>query len=80
MLEPNYPGHSAGALARIALPINSILVKFDLYDVQTGSPGANLTGFYSGGTYPQAPNNPQYDMSGSGINMESGDLCLHARL
>ena len=56
--------------------INSILVKFDLYDVQTGSPGANLTGFYSGGTYPQAPNNPQYDMSGSGINMESGDLLL----
>jgi hypothetical protein len=54
--------------------INSILVKFDLFDVQTGSPGANLTGFYSGGTYPQAPNNPQYDMSGSGINMESGDL------
>jgi hypothetical protein len=53
--------------------INSILVKFDLFDVQTGSPGANLTGFYSGGTYPQAPNNPQYDMSGSGINMESGD-------
>jgi hypothetical protein len=54
--------------------INSILVKFDLFDVQTGSPGANLTGFYSGGTYPQAPNNPQYDMSSSGINMESGDL------
>jgi hypothetical protein len=54
--------------------INSILVKFDLFDVQTGSPGANLTGFYSGGTYPQAPNNPQYDMSGSGVNMESGDL------
>jgi hypothetical protein len=27
-----------------------------------------------GGIYPQAPNNPQYDMSGSGINMESGDL------
>jgi hypothetical protein len=54
--------------------INSILVKFDLFDVQIDSPGANLTGFYSGGTYPQAPNNPQYDMSASGINMESGDL------
>jgi len=54
--------------------INSILIKFDLFDVQAGSSGANLTGFYSGGTYPQAPNNPQYDMSGSGINMESGDL------
>ncbi len=54
--------------------INAILVKFDLYDVQTSSPGANLTGFYSGGTYPQAPNNPQYDMAPSGINMQSGDL------
>jgi Chitobiase/beta-hexosaminidase C-terminal domain/Legume lectin domain len=54
--------------------INSVLVKFDLFDVQSGSPGVNLTGFYQGGTYPQAPNNPQYDMSGSGINMESGDL------
>jgi hypothetical protein len=54
--------------------INSILVKFDLFDAQTFSPGANFTGFYSGGTYPQAPNNPQYDMSASGINMESGDL------
>ena len=56
------------------LAINSILVKFDLFNGQTGSPGANFTGFYSGGTYPQAPNNPQYDMSPSGINMESGDL------
>jgi hypothetical protein len=54
--------------------INSILVKFDLFDEQTGSPGASLTGFYSGGIYPQAPNNPQYDMSASGINMESADL------
>jgi hypothetical protein len=54
-------------------PINSILVKFNLYDVTTSKTGVNLTGFYSGGEYPQPPN-PQYDMSGSGINMESGDL------
>jgi Legume lectin domain/Chitobiase/beta-hexosaminidase C-terminal domain len=54
--------------------IDSILVKFDLYNNQAGSPGANLTGFYSGGTYPQAPNNPQYNMAPSGINMESGHL------
>jgi Chitobiase/beta-hexosaminidase C-terminal domain/Legume lectin domain len=54
-------------------PINSVLVKFDLYDVATSKTGANLTGFYSGGEYPQAPN-PEYDMSGAGINMESGDL------
>jgi Chitobiase/beta-hexosaminidase C-terminal domain/Legume lectin domain len=54
--------------------INSILVKFDMYDDQTLTAGANLTGFYSGGEFPQAPYNPQYDMSGSGINMQSGDL------
>ncbi len=52
--------------------------KFNLSQVRSvwctaGTTGANLTGFYSGGKYPQAPN-PQYDMSGSGINMESGDL------
>jgi hypothetical protein len=54
--------------------INSILVKFDMYDDQTLTAGANLTGFYSGGEFPQAPYNPQYNMSGSGINMQSGDL------
>jgi Chitobiase/beta-hexosaminidase C-terminal domain/Legume lectin domain len=63
-----------GAGNTVCTAINSVLVKFDLFDVQAGSPGANLTGFYSGGTYPQAPNNPQYDMSASGINMENGDL------
>ena len=54
-------------------PINSVLVKFDLYGDTAGKTGANLTGFYSGGEYAQAPN-PEYDMSGSGINMESGHL------
>jgi hypothetical protein len=54
-------------------PINSVLVKFDLYGESSGNTGANLTGFYSGGEYPHAPN-PEYDMSGSGINMESGHL------
>jgi hypothetical protein len=53
--------------------INSILVKFDLFNGQTGSEG-DLTGFYSGGEFPQAPNNPQYDMAPSGINMQSGHL------
>jgi hypothetical protein len=63
---------SSGCPASCA-PINSILVKFDLYDAAANKTGANLTGFYTGGEYPQLPN-PQYDMSGSGINMESGDL------
>jgi hypothetical protein len=54
------------------LSINSILVKFDLYDVRT-STQANLTGLYSGGEWPQRPN-PEYDMAPSGIKMQSGDL------
>ena len=58
---------------QVVLPINSILVKFNLYDVTTSKTGVNLTGFYSGGSTHSLPT-PQYDMSGSGINMESGDL------
>jgi hypothetical protein len=51
--------------------INSVLVKFDLYNVSTGSGTANLTGLYTGGEYPQPPNT-EYDMAPSGINMQSG--------
>ena len=53
--------------------INSIFVKFSLYDEVTAQTGANLTGLYRGGELPQPPN-PEYDMAASGINMESGDL------
>jgi hypothetical protein len=53
--------------------LNSILVKFDLYNNLTGAGGANLTGFYSGGVNPQPPQ-PEYDMAPSGINMETGHL------
>ena len=86
--NPSFPGYtySGGSGAQLSwsqcggtgntdcAAINSILVKLDLYDAQTSSTGANLTGFYTGGTYPQAPNNPQFDMAPSGINMASGDL------
>jgi hypothetical protein len=53
--------------------IKSVLVKFDMYNNSTGAPGANLTGFYSGGVNPQLPQ-PEYDMAPSGINMQSGHL------
>jgi hypothetical protein len=53
--------------------INSILVKFDLYNDSTGADTANLTGFYSGGVEPQPPQ-PEYDMAPSGINMQRGDI------
>jgi Legume lectin domain len=53
--------------------MNSTLVKFDLYNNSTGTGGANLTGFYSGGVSPQPPQ-AEYDMSASGISMQSGHL------
>jgi Chitobiase/beta-hexosaminidase C-terminal domain/Legume lectin domain len=53
--------------------LKSVLVKFDLYNNSTSTGGANLTGFYSGGVEPQPPQ-AEYDMSSSGINMESGHL------
>ncbi len=53
--------------------INSILVKFDLYNVSTSDDTANLTGFYTDGEWPQPPN-PEYDMAPSGINIQSGHL------
>jgi hypothetical protein len=53
--------------------MKSVLVKFDLYKNSTSTEGANLTGFYSGGEYPQPPQ-AENDMSPSGINMESGHL------
>jgi hypothetical protein len=53
--------------------INSVLVKFGLDNLTTGSYTANVTGLYSGGEWPQPPNS-QYDMAPSGINMQSGHL------
>ena len=53
--------------------MKSVMVKFDLYNNQTSTAGANLTGFYSGGEYPQPPQ-AESDMSPSGISMESGHL------
>jgi hypothetical protein len=53
--------------------VNSILVKFDLYNNSTGTDGANLTGFYSGGVAPQPPQ-AEYQMAPSGISMQSGHL------
>jgi len=80
----NYSGSSGGQLSwsscysasggTVNCPaIKSILVKFDLYNNSTGTDGANLTGLYSGGVYPQPPQ-PEYDMTPSAINMQSGHL------
>jgi hypothetical protein len=75
----NYSGYSGSDLSWATCngstcpSINSILVKFDLYNNSTGTEGANLTGFYSGGVDPQPPQ-AQYNMAPSGINMQSGDI------
>ncbi len=54
-------------------PIKSVMVKFDLYDNVTGKPGVNLTGYYTGGEYPQAPH-AQYDMAPAGIKIQDGHI------
>ena len=54
--------------------INETIVKFDTFNITTGTFGASLTGFCSGGTYCEPPQNVSYDMSGSGINLTSGDV------
>jgi chitobiase/beta-hexosaminidase-like protein len=52
--------------------IEGAAIKFDLFNNQTAEPGAEFTGYYTGGEIPQYPN-PVYEMSGSGINFQSGD-------
>jgi predicted secreted protein len=56
---------------------NAMLIKFDLYCNEcnggSGTAGAEETGYYINGEYPQAPYSLQYDMSGSGIDFQSGD-------
>jgi hypothetical protein len=54
--------------------INSILVKFDTFNITTGAFGSSLTGFCSGGIYCEPPQNVSYDMAPSGINLTSGDV------
>jgi hypothetical protein len=74
----NYSGSSGSQLSWSRCTgscpyIKSILVKFDLYNNSKDTGGANLTGFYSGGVKPQPPE-AEYDMSPSGIDMQSGHL------
>jgi hypothetical protein len=54
---------------------NSILVKFDYsYDNTRSGAEGNLTGYYTNGQDPQAPEDPQYDQAASGIHMQSGSI------
>jgi len=62
----SYPGYPSG------YPVSAAAIKFDLFNTLTSAAGANLTGYYKSGEVPQSPN-PYYDMSGSSINMQSGD-------
>jgi hypothetical protein len=55
--------------------LNSVFVKFDMYGGPNGGPGQEFTGLFTGGEYPQdPPTSNNLDMSGSDINMQSGDL------
>jgi hypothetical protein len=59
---PDTPGGAGG------IP-NSVAVKFDLFNDQ--GEGVDSTGLYQDG---QSPTIPAIDMSGSGINLHSGDV------
>ena len=54
--------------------INSILIKFDIFNMVTSTFGASLTGFCSDGIYCESPQNASYDMAPSGINLTSGHV------
>jgi hypothetical protein len=58
---PDTPGGSPGLA-------NSVAVKFDLYN--NAGEGNNSTGLYQGGA---SPTFPAVDLTGSGINLQSGD-------
>ena len=53
---------------------SSIAVKFDLYN--NAGEGSDSTGFYTNGATPTLPS---VDMTGSGVNLHSGDV-MHAHL
>ena len=57
----------------ICEPTDSVLVKFDLLNNQTGGASANLTGYYTAGASSQAQQT-QYDMAPAGIHVQSGHL------
>ncbi|HTC67135.1 MAG TPA: chitobiase/beta-hexosaminidase C-terminal domain-containing protein [Candidatus Acidoferrum sp.] len=52
-----------------ALSQNSVAIKFDLYD--NGGEGVNSTGLYTNGA---APAMPSVNLTGSGIDLHSGDV------
>jgi hypothetical protein len=57
-------GYAGGALTQ-----KSLAIKFDLYD--NAGEGVNSTGLFTNGA---SPTTPSVDLSGSGINLHSGDV------
>jgi hypothetical protein len=57
-------GYAGGALSQ-----KSVAIKFDLYD--NAGEGVNSTGLFTNGT---SPSTPSVDLSGSGIDLHSGDV------
>jgi Legume lectin domain/Chitobiase/beta-hexosaminidase C-terminal domain len=49
---------------------NSVAIKFDLYD--NAGEGVNSTGLYTNGA---SPTSPFVDLTGSGVDLHSGDAC-----
>ena len=65
---PNPLGSIGGGLGYKGIG-ESVAIKFDLYD--NGGEGPDSTGIYTGGAYPTVPS---INLTGTGINLHSGDL------
>ncbi len=65
---PTELGATGGALGYGGIP-NSVAVKFDLYD--NSGEGTDSTGEYTDGA---SPTTPAIDLSGTGIDLHSGDV------
>jgi len=71
---PTALGGGGGGLGYQSIGTESVAVKFDLYN--NAGEGVDSTGVYTNGV---APTVPSIDLTGTGINLHSGDM-MHANL
>jgi hypothetical protein len=70
---PNVIGNAGGALGYSGIP-QSVAVKFDLFS--NAGEGSDSTGVYTDGA---EPTTPSIDLTGSGIDLHSGEI-MHAHM
>ena len=70
---PTALGHTGGSLGYAGIP-ESVAIKFDLFS--NAGEGIDSTGIFTDGALPTVPS---IDLTGTGINLHSGDM-MHAHL